>query len=72
MIAVAGPALVRVREGVKVKEIQVPPNEVYRFTFPPGLSHGIQNTGDQPGVLAAFNSLEHDPGNTDTVHDRLI
>ena len=71
-IAVTGPALVRIREKKKVRDVEVPEREVYAFTFPPGVSHALKNTGKGPGVLAAFNTVEHDPENPDTVSDILL
>ncbi len=72
IIAVVGPALVRTREDGKLRDIAVPAKEVYRFTFPPKVSHAVKNTGDQPNVLAAFNTCAHDPDNPDTVLDILL
>ncbi len=71
-IAAMGPALVRIREGSEIRDIPIPEGKIYRFVFPPGVSHAIQNLGDQPGILVAFNCLEHDPRNPDLVKDTLI
>ncbi len=71
-IAVTGPALVRIREKDALRDVEVPEGEVYAFTFPPGVSHAMKNTGPGPGVLAAFNTVEHDPENPDTVSDVLM
>jgi len=71
-IAVAGPALVRIREDGKLRDIEVPDQKVYRFTLPPKVPHAIKNTGDRPNVLVAFNTCEHDPQNPDTVQDILL
>ena len=71
-IAVTGPALVRIREKKELRDVKVPKEEVYAFTFPPGVSHALKNTGEGPGVLAAFNTVEHDPENPDTVSDILL
>ena len=67
-----GPALVRVRLDGAIKEVNVPKGEAYRFYFPPGLPHAMQNTGDKSMVLVAFNTIEHDPVNPDVVRDVLI
>ena len=72
IIAVAGPALVRIREDGKLRDIEVPDRQVYRFILPPRVSHAIKNTGDLQNVLVAFNTVEHDPQHPDTVHDVLI
>ena len=72
IIAVMGPAVVRIREEGYLRDIEVPEKKVYRFTFPPNLPHAIKNTGDRVNILAAFNTCEHDPANPDTVQDILI
>lgn len=72
IISVTGPALVRIREKEVLRDVEVPEDEVYTFTFPPEVSHSFKNTGDQPNILASFNTLEHDPENPDTVSDILI
>jgi quercetin dioxygenase-like cupin family protein len=55
-----------------IHHIDVPDNEVSRFTIPPNVLHAIQNTGTEEGILMALNTLEHDPKNPDTVEDVLI
>lgn len=72
IIAVMGPALVRIREDGRLRDVEVAAKKVYRFTFPPNMPHAIKNTGNQPNILVAFNTLEHDPKNPDTVSDILI
>ena len=73
ILTVIGPALVRTRaHGGEVSDTHVPPGGVYRFTFPPGVAHAIQNTGSEPGVLVAFNTEEHDPANPDVERAVLI
>jgi len=71
-IAVAGPALVRFREGGNIRDIEVPDQQAYRFILPPNVSHAIKNTGDQPNILVAFVTSAHDPQQPDTVEDILI
>jgi len=71
-IAVAGPALVRIKENDEIRDIEVPKKKVYRFTFPPNVAHAIKNTGDQLNILVAFNTREHQPEDPDTVQDILI
>ena len=71
-IAVAGPALVRIKENNEIRDIEVPKKKVYRFTFPPNVPHAIKNTGDQRNILVAFNTCEHQPEDPDTVQDILI
>ena len=72
IIAVMGPALVRIREDGKLCDIEIVEKKVYRFTFPPNVPHAIKNTGDQLNMLVAFNTCEHDPENPDTVQEMLI
>jgi len=71
-ITVLGPALVRYRQDEDLRDVEVPPEEVYRFTFPPGVPHAIQNLSRQPNVLVAFNTVAHDPKRPDTVSCELI
>lgn len=71
-MTVSGPAVVAIRENQSVQTIAVPDSAVYRFTIPPQVSHAIQNTGDKPSVLVAFNTFAHDPSQPDTVQDILI
>jgi len=72
VLTVAGPALVRTRHGNEVSDTEVPPGAVFRFTFPPGVSHAIQNTGTAPLVMVAFNTCPHDPADPDVVPDRIL
>lgn len=72
IVAVVGPALVRVRLNGAVEDIQIPAGKTFCFTFPPGLSHAIRNTGTEPNLLVAFNSVTHTPENPDAFEDRLI
>lgn len=71
-MAVEGPALVRIREDAGPRDVRIPGGEVWRFTFPPGVAHAVQNTGDAPGLLVAFNTEPHDPDDPDVVRDELI
>ena len=72
IVAVIGPAMVRIKEDGELRDIEVPEQKVYRFIFPPKVPHAIQNTGDRPNVLIAFNTCEHDPQHPDTMEDILI
>ena len=69
---VLGPALVRMRESGVVRDVEIPEGRAYRFTFPPGVSHAFQATGESPMVLVAFNTEPHDPAAPDVVRDVLI
>lgn len=71
-IAVSGPALVRIKQDGDSQDIPVADGKIIRFTFPPGVPHAIKNTGDGLNILVAFNTVEHDPEQPDTVQDILI
>ena len=71
-ITVIGPALVRFRENEKINDIEIEIGKTCRFTFPPGVPHAIKNLGNKHNVLVAFNSIEHDSQNPDTVEEVLI
>jgi dTDP-4-dehydrorhamnose 3,5-epimerase-like enzyme len=71
-ITVFGPSLVRFRENDKTTAVVIPEKEVWRFVFPPGVSHAIKNLGEEANILVAFNTIEHDPENPDTKADLLI
>jgi len=72
MIAVMGPAVVRIREDDKIRDIEIPAQKVYRFIIPAKIPHAIKNTGDQPNILVAFNTMAHDPHNPDVVQEVLM
>jgi dTDP-4-dehydrorhamnose 3,5-epimerase-like enzyme len=69
---VVGPVLVRYRFNGAQREVNVPPSEVWRFAFPPGVTHAFKNTGSQPFILASFNTEEHDQTAPDAVREVLI
>ena len=71
-IAVLGPALVRFHENDETKNVEIPLGQAYRFVFPPGVPHAIQNLGNEPNILMAFNTVEHDPQNPDSERTVLI
>lgn len=71
-IAVSGPALVRIKQDGDSQDIPVADGKIIRFTFPPGVPHAIKNTGDGLNILVAFNTVEHDPEQPDTVQDVII
>jgi UDP-2-acetamido-2,6-beta-L-arabino-hexul-4-ose reductase len=72
IVAVLGPALVRFREDESVEDVTIGEGEAVRFTFPPGVAHAIQNTGDRPSLLIAFADSVHDPTAPDVVRETLI
>lgn len=71
-MAVMGPALVAVKDGEEIQEIEVPEGSVYRFVFFPGQSHAIKNLSPEMNVLMAFNTVVHDRRHPDTEADALL
>ena len=71
-IAVAGPALLRFKEGKDLYDFEVPPGQVYKFVIPPGITHAIKNTGAKTNILVAFNTIGHDARNPDVVSDLVL
>jgi dTDP-4-dehydrorhamnose 3,5-epimerase-like enzyme len=69
---VVGPALVRYRENAELTSVEVPPNEVWRFTFPPGVVHAFKNTGTTPMLIVSFNTVPHDPNNPDVGREVIL
>ena len=71
-IALAGPALMRFKEGNDIHEIEVPTDQVIKFIIPPKVAHAIKNTSKRANILVAFNTHEHDPQNPDVVSDLVM
>ena len=71
-MAVMGPALVRTRYNDRTADVEVPAGEAYQFKFSPGMAHAIKNLSNQSNVLMAFNTIEHDPEDPDTVKDVIL
>jgi dTDP-4-dehydrorhamnose 3,5-epimerase-like enzyme len=71
-IVVMGPAQVRFRENDVEKDVEIPEGRAVCFVFPPGVPHAIRHTGDSPGILVAFNTIEHDRKSPDTVSEILL
>lgn len=72
ILVVPGPGLVRLREGNALRDVEVPTNQMLRFTIPPGVAHAVQNTGTRPMVLMSFATEPHNRAQPDTVPDPLI
>ena len=79
--AVVGPARVAWRAAPRAdgtlaeataESVEVPAGEVWRFEFPPGITHAYENTGSETLVLVAFSSRPHDPADPDTYRDPLL
>ena len=72
VITVMGAAVVRIEENNQMQDIEIPENKAYQFHIPPKVPHAIKNTGDQPNILIAFNTVAHDPQNPDVIRKVLI
>jgi dTDP-4-dehydrorhamnose 3,5-epimerase-like enzyme len=72
MTTVAGPCLVRLKEGSETRDVEVPRGETWRFTIPPGVVHAYRNTGESAMVLVSFSTLIHDPAGTDTRREQIL
>jgi dTDP-4-dehydrorhamnose 3,5-epimerase-like enzyme len=70
--SVVGPVLVRYREAGVIRDVEVPEGEAWRFAFPAGVAHAFKNIGQQPFILASFNTEQHDQSAPDAVRDVLI
>ena len=71
-ISVAGPALLRFKEGTEVYDFEVHLEQVYKFVIPPKVSHAIKNIGEKDNILIAFNTVPHDPEKPDVITDTLM
>jgi len=69
---VVGPARVRYRDAAETNTVDVPADEAWRFTFPPGVTHAFQNTGQSSMLIVSFSSEPHDPQNPDTTRDVIL
>lgn len=70
--AVVGPARVRYRVGSEITTIDVPAEEVWRFVFPPRVTHAFQNTGTGTMLIVSFNTEAHDPQDPRTTRDVIL
>ncbi len=69
---VVGPCLVRLKEADRIRDVEVPAGETWRFTIPPGVVHAFRNTGDEVLVLISFSTRVHDPAGSDTVREQIL
>jgi dTDP-4-dehydrorhamnose 3,5-epimerase-like enzyme len=69
---VVGPCLVRLKEGGAIRDVEVPPDETWRFTIPPGVVHAYRNTGTSTLVLVSFSTCLHDPNGGDTRREQIL
>ena len=67
-----GPATVRFRDARGVQDVEVAEGEVVRFVFPPNCPHAFKNSGSQPNLLVAFNTVAFDPETPDVYREVLL
>jgi dTDP-4-dehydrorhamnose 3,5-epimerase-like enzyme len=67
-----GPAQVRLKEGDRIRDLEVPAGEAWRFEIPPGVVHAYRNPGPGTMLLVAFNTEAHDPAVPDTVREEIL
>ena len=70
--AITGPCEVRWRSGAAIERVEVPAGEVWRFIFPPGVSHAFRGTGTAPMIIASFSTMPHDSAHPDVTRDALF
>jgi UDP-2-acetamido-2,6-beta-L-arabino-hexul-4-ose reductase len=72
VVTLYGPALVRLKECGRLRDLQVPEGRALRLVIPPGVAHAFQNTGNFANVLIGFSTQEYDRENPDVVSELLI
>ncbi len=70
--SVVGPCLIRLKESGVIRDLDVPPGEIWRLTIPPGVVHAFRNTGESVMVLVSFSTNLHDPAGSDTVREAIL
>jgi len=70
--SVVGPCRVRLKEGGRIRDVEVPHGQAWRFVIPPGVAHAYRNTGDAVMVLVSFSTMLHDPQSGDTQRDEIL
>jgi dTDP-4-dehydrorhamnose 3,5-epimerase-like enzyme len=69
---IVGPCLIRLKEAGQIRDLEVPPGEIWRLTIPPGVVHAFRNTGDSVMVLVSFSTQLHDPSGSDTSREQIL
>lgn len=72
MTTVVGPCLLRFRDSAVLRDIEVPADEVWRFTIQPGIAHAYRNTGDRLMTMVSFSTHVHNGAASDTVRDVIL
>jgi len=70
--SVVGPCLIRLKEDGVIRDLDVPPGEIWRLTIPPGVVHAFRNTGESMMVLVSFSTNLHDPAGSDTAREPIL
>jgi UDP-2-acetamido-2,6-beta-L-arabino-hexul-4-ose reductase len=70
--SVVGPCLIRLKEAGAIRDLDVPPGEIWRLTIPPGVVHAFRNTGESMMVLVSFSTNLHDPAGSDTEREQIL
>jgi len=70
--SVVGPCLIRLKEAGVIRDLEVPPGEIWRLTIPPGVVHAFRNTGDAILMLVSFSTHLHDPNGADTLREQIL
>jgi UDP-2-acetamido-2,6-beta-L-arabino-hexul-4-ose reductase len=70
--SVVGPCLIRLKEEGTIRDLEVPPGEIWRLTIPPGVVHAFRNTGEAAMVLVSFSTNLHDPMGSDTLREQIL
>ena len=70
--SVVGPCLIRLKEAGAIRDLDVPPGEIWRLTIPPGVVHAFRNTGESTMVLVSFSTNLHDPAGSDTEREEIL
>ena len=71
-IAVAGPALLKFKEGNDIYDFEVPSKQVYKFVIPPKVTHAVKNTGKKDNLLIVFNTVAHSSKRPDVVSEIVM
>jgi hypothetical protein len=64
--------LIRLKEDVVIRDLEVPAVEIWRLTIPPGVVHAFRNTGSAVMVLVSFSTNLHDPTGGDTQRETIL
>ena len=69
---VLGPAIVRYKDANGMRDIHIESGTLYRFTFPPEVTHAYGAGGPEPMLLVVFNTEIFDPRRPDVTPDHIL